>query len=283
MIGQFTGTRYVVPLREGGSLPAIVETDGGGSFVVKFRGAGQGMKALVAEALAAGIGTTLGLPIPRPAIIDLGSGFGESELDPEIQDILRGSTGKNFGLAYLPGALAFDPATDMAVAPELAAAIVWFDAFITNVDRTSRNTNLLLWHEQLWLIDHGASLYFHHRWEGWRDRIQTRFAPIKDHVLLPVAGDLLAADVRLRPLLTEDVINAIVADLPEEWLGNEHEFADLAAHRAAYRYYLLARLNGPREWLQEATDAQRRGPERLAPRLTHRPPQPAPRPPRRVV
>ena len=283
MIELLTGTRYVVPLREGGSLPAIVDTDGGGSFVVKFRGAGQGMKALVAEALAAGIGVTLGLPIPRPAIIELGSGFGESEPDPEIQDILRGSTGKNFGLAYLPGALAFDPATDMAVDPELAAAIVWFDAFITNVDRTSRNTNLLLWHDQLWLIDHGASLYFHHRWEGWRDRIQTRFAPIKDHVLLPVAADLLAADARLRPLLTEEIINAIVADIPEEWLGNENEFADVAAHRAAYVYYLLARLNGPREWLQEAIDAQRRGPERLAPRLTHRPDQPAPRAPRRVV
>ena len=283
MIEYLTGTRYVVPLREGGSLPAIVETDAGGSFVVKFRGAGQGIKALVAETLAAGIGATLGLPIPPPAIIDLGSGFGESEPDPEIQDILRGSTGKNFGLAYLPGALAFDPATDMAVDPELAAAIVWFDAFITNVDRTSRNTNLLLWHDQLWLIDHGASLYFHPRWEGWRDRIQTRFAPIKDHVLLPVATDLLAADARLRPLLTEEIIGAIVADLPEEWLGNEEEFADLAAHRAAYVYYLLARLHGPREWLQEAIDAQRRGPERLAPRLTHRPAQPAPRPPRRVV
>jgi hypothetical protein len=283
MIEYLTGTRYVVPLREGGSLPAIVETDAGGSFVVKFRGAGQGIKALVAETLAAGIGATLGLPIPPPAIIDLGSGFGESEPDPEIQDILRGSTGKNFGLAYLPGALAFDPATDMAVDPELAAAIVWFDAFITNVDRTSRNTNLLLWHDQLWLIDHGASLYFHHRWEGWRDRIQTRFAPIKDHVLLPVATDLLAADARLRPLLTEEIIGAIVADLPEEWLGNEEEFADLAAHRAAYVYYLLARLHGPRKWLQEAIDAQRRGPERLAPRLTHRPAQPAPRPPRRVV
>jgi hypothetical protein len=283
MIEHLTGTRYVVPLREGGSLPAIVETDGGSSFVVKFRGAGQGVKALVAEALAAGIGITLGLPIPRPAIIELGSGFGESEPDPEIQDILRGSTGKNFGLAYLPGALAFDPATDMAVDPELAAAIVWFDAFITNVDRTSRNTNLLLWHDQLWLIDHGASLYFHHRWEGWRDRIQTRFTPIKDHVLLPVAADLLAADARLRPLLTEESINAIVADIPEDWLGNENEFADVAAHRAAYVDYLLARLNGPGEWLQEAIDAQRRGPERLAPRLTHRPAQPAPRPPRRVV
>ncbi len=282
MIEQLTGTRYVVPLREGGSLPAIVETDDGGSFVVKFRGAGQGMKALVAETLAAGIGTALGLPIPRPAIIDLGGDFGESEPDPEIQDILRGSVGKNFGLAYLSGALAFDPATDLAgVDPELAATIVWFDALITNVDRTARNTNLLLWRGQLWLIDHGASLYFHHRWEGWRDRIQTRFAPIKDHVLLPVAGDLTATDARLRPLLTEGTIGAVVADVPEEWLGGEGEFVDVAAHRVAYVHYLLARLNGPREWLQEAIDAQRRGPERLAPRLTHRPEQPAPRAPRR--
>ena len=283
MIDQLIGTRYVVPLREGGSLPAVVETDDGGAFVVKFRGAGQGAKALVAETLAAGIGAALSLPIPRPAIVDLGAGFGESEPDPEIQDILRGSVGKNFGLAFLPGALPFDPAIDRAIDPALAAAIVWFDALITNVDRTARNTNLLRWHDRLWLIDHGASLYFHHRWEGWRDRIQTPFAPIKDHVLLPLAGDLTAADARLRPLLTEGVLAEVVEDVPEEWLGNENEFADVAAHRAAYVHFLLARLNGPRGWLQEALDAQRRGPERLAPRLTHRPAQPNPRPSRRVV
>lgn len=270
MIERLTGMRYVVPLREGGSLPAVVEADNGAQFVVKFRGAGQGAKALVAEVLAAGIGQRLGLPVPRAAIVELGAGFGEAEPDPEIQDILRGSVGENFGLAYLPGALAFDPAVDREVAPELAAAIVWFDAFITNVDRSARNTNLLLWRRQLWLIDHGASLYFHHRWAGWRDRIQSPFAPIKDHVLLPLAGDLRAADARLRPLLTDEVFAAIVADVPDGWLGGEPEFADLGEQRAAYVTYFRERLHGPRQWLEEAIDAKRRGPDRLAPRLTHR-------------
>ncbi len=283
MIEHLVGTRYVIPLREGGSLPAVVEAAPEGNFVVKFRGAGQGAKALVAETLAAGIAAPLGLPIPRAAIVAIGTGFGEAEPDPEIQDILRGSVGENFGLAYLSGALSYDPATDgERVSPDLAADIVWFDALITNVDRTAKNTNLLLWHDRLWLIDHGASLYFHHRWTGWRDRIQTPFAPIKDHVLLPLANDLTAADARLRPLLTGEIIAAAVGAIPEVWLGGEAEFADVAAHRAAYVDYLLARLNGPRAWLQEAIDAQRRGPEQLAVRLTHRPAH-LTHPPRRLV
>ncbi len=269
-IEQLAGVRYDVPLREGGSLPAVVETDRGGPYVVKFRGAGQGAKALIAELLAAGLAQALGLPVPRPAVVTLAAGFGKAEPDPEIQDILRGSVGANFGLAYLPGALAFDPAVDSDVAPDLAAAIVWFDAFITNVDRTVRNTNILLWQERLWLIDHGAALYLHHRWEGWEARIQAPFPQIQDHVLLPVAGDLAAADARLRPLLTEAVIRRVVAAIPEEWLGGETAFPDVAAHREAYVSYLWARLTGPRAWLQEALDAQQRGPVRLAPRLTHR-------------
>src|SRR5437764_4503493 len=154
VIDQLAGVRYVVPLREGGSLPAVVETDRLGPYVVKFRGAGQGAKALIAELLAAGLAATLGLPVPRPAVVALAADFGNAEPDPEIQDILRGSVGPNFGLAYLPGALAYDPAVETDVAPDLAAAIVWFDAFITNVDRTVRNTNILLWQGRLWLIDH---------------------------------------------------------------------------------------------------------------------------------
>jgi hypothetical protein len=266
---HLTGLRYVVPLREGGSLPAVVDTDGG-PFVVKFRGAGQGAKALVAEALAAGLAQILGLPIPDSATIDLAPDFGEREPDPEIQDILRGSVGTNFGLAYLPGALAYDPAVDTAMDPDLAAAILWFDAYIINVDRTARNTNLLVWRGQLWLIDHGASLFFHHRWEGWEARIQSPFPQIKDHVLLTRAGDLAAADARLRPTLTEETIRAVVATLPDEWLGGETIFPDLAAHREAYVTYLTERLYGPRRWLHEAQEAIRRGPERLAPRATHR-------------
>lgn len=270
MTERLAGVRYVVPLREGGSLPAVVETDGAGSHVVKFRGAGQGAKALIAELLAAELALAVGLPVPRPAIVMLAAGFGQGEPDPEIQDVLRGSVGANFGLAYLPGALAFDPAVDHDVSPELAAEIVWFDAFVTNVDRTARNTNLLLWQGRLWLIDHGASLYVHHRWEGWDGRVQSRFPRIQEHVLLPFAADLEAADARLRPCLTEDEIRRVVASIPDEWLGAEEQFASLTAHRDAYVAYLRERLNGPREWLQEAVDARRRGPARLAPRLTHR-------------
>ena len=270
MIERLTGVRYVVPLREGGSLPAVVETDRAGPFVVKFRGAGQGAKALIAELLVAGLALELGLPVPTPAVVALEAGFGKAEPDPEIQDILRGSVGANFGLAYLPGALAFDPAVDGDVSPELAAAIVWLDALVTNVDRTARNTNLLLWRGRLWLIDHGAALYVHHRWAGWEDRVQSPFPQIRDHVLLPLAGDLAAADARLRPLLTDEAIGRVVAEVPDAWLGGEEQFADLAEHRQAYVAYLRARLHGPRRWLQEAVDAKRRGPAPLAPRLTHR-------------
>lgn len=274
---RLSGTRYVVPLREGGSLPAVVETvqenetTPGGAFVVKFQGAGQGAKALVAEAIVAGLAQALDLPVPTPAVITLVEGFGNAEPDPEIQDILHGSVGENFGLAYLAGALAFDPAADAdRIDPDLAAEIVWLDALTTNVDRTPRNTNMLLWHHRLWLIDHGAALYLHHRWEGWRDRIQSPFPQIKDHVLLGLAGDLEAADARLRPRLPDEVLRRIVADLPDEWLGGEALFPSLADHRQAYVTYLSERLNGPRRWLQEAIEARGRGPERLAVRQTHR-------------
>jgi hypothetical protein len=255
---HLTGTRYVVPLREGGSLPAVVETDRGGPYVVKFRGAGQGARALIAELLAARLAETLGLAVPRPAVVQLEAGFGSSEPNPEIQDILRGSVGANFGMAYLPGALAFDPAVDDDLAAADASAIVWFDALITNVDRTLRNTNLLVWHDRLWLIDHGAALYFHHRWEGWQERAQAPFAPIREHVLLPLADRLAEADARLAPLLTPEALIATTADLPDAWLGDEPLFPDLATHRAAYAQYLEARLAAPRRWLQEAIDARQR-------------------------
>ena len=268
---RLTGTRYVVPLREGGSLPAVVDTEEDGSFVVKFRGAGQGPKALVAEILVAAIGRALCLPVPKPAVVELEDGFGRSEPDPEIQDILRGSVGANFGLRYLPSALAFDPAVDAGLmSAELAANIVWLDAFVTNVDRTSRNTNLLVCGHDVWLIDHGAALFFHHRWSGWQQRIQSPFPQIADHVLLPFAGDLTAADARLRPRLTDERITRIVDTVPSEWLMDEEEFADSAAQRQAYVTYLLERLNGPRAWLQEAIDARARGPRTLQRRLTHR-------------
>jgi hypothetical protein len=270
------GMRYVVPLREGGSLPAVVETvqadqmTPGGAFVVKFQGAGQGAKALIAEAIVAGLARALDLPVPTPAIVSLADGFGNAEPDPEIQDILRGSVGENFGLAYLSGAIAFDPAADRDVDPELAAEIVWLDTLTTNVDRTARNTNMLLWQGRLWLIDHGAALYVHHRWEGWESRVQSPFPQIKDHVLLGLAGDLDAADARLRPRLTDAVLRQVIDDLPDAWLGGEALFPTLQEHRQAYVTYLAERLHGPRRWLQEAIEARARGPERLAVRQTHR-------------
>jgi hypothetical protein len=270
VIERVLGVRYVVPLREGGSLPAVVDTASGGAFVVKFLGAGQGVRALVAEALAAGLAVKLGLPVPTPAIVRLEEGFGQAEPDPEIQDILRGSVGENFGLAYLAGSVAFDPVADADLAREQAADIVWFDALISNVDRTPRNTNLLTWRGRLWMIDHGASLYFHHRWPGWEDKIQSPFPQIKDHVLLGLAGDLEAADARLRPHLDEQAVREVVDALPDEWLGDEPLFPSVEAHRAAYSTYLSARLGGPRRWLQEALDAQQRGPETLTRRATHR-------------
>jgi hypothetical protein len=270
-MARLVGARYVVPLREGGSLPAVVDTETGGTFVVKFRGAGQGPKALIAEALVAAIGVTVGLPVPTPAVIDLEAGFGRSEPDPEIQDVLQASIGANFGLAYLPSALAFDPAVDgTLLTPELAAEIVWLDAYLTNVDRTPRNTNLLVCDGQVWLIDHGAALFVHHRWAGWRERTQSPFPQIGDHVLLPFAGDLEAADARLRAKLEPGVLGQLVEDLPEAWLAHEDEFSDTDEQRQAYVTYLTERLDGPRAWLAEAIAAKQRGPKPLGLRQTHR-------------
>jgi hypothetical protein len=250
--------RYVAPLREGGSLPAIVDTDPPGRFVVKFRGAGQGPKALVAEALCAGIGDALGLPVPATAFVKLAEGFGLGEPDPEIQDLLRGSVGINFGMTYLPGAIGYDVAVDQnGVDPDLAAAIVWFDAFLTNPDRTVRNPNLLVWEKRLWLIDHGAALYFHHRWAGWEQKATREFPQIRDHILIRRASDLAGADARLAPRLSETLIRQIVSDVPGEWIVREPPFSDVSAQREAYAEFLLARLGEPRAWVAGAIDAKR--------------------------
>jgi HipA-like protein len=265
---RHVGARYVVPLREGGSLPAVVDTDSNGTYVVKFRGAGQGPRALVAEAIVALIGIHLGLNVPSPAIVELDDGFGKAEPDAEIQDILRGSVGPNFGLEFLSGALAFDPAVDGGlVSGDFAADVVWLDAYLTNVDRTARNTNMLVSRERVWLIDHGAALFFHHRWQGWQERIQSPFVQIAEHVLLHVAGDLDAADTRLRPQLTDRALRDIVHAIPDEWLEPIEDEPD---QREAYVTYLRERLNGPRTWLTEAKAAQALGPKTLQRRLTHR-------------
>ncbi|HWS90290.1 MAG TPA: HipA family kinase [Pyrinomonadaceae bacterium] len=248
-------TRYVTPLREGGSLPAIVEADDDGLYVLKFRGAGQGAKALIAELLAGELARALELPVPEIVFVELGAELARTEPDPEIQDLIRASAGLNLALDYLPGSVAFDPAAER-VEPGLASAIVWFDAYTTNVDRTARNTNLLMWHRRLWLIDHGAALYFHHAWDNYLGRSRSPFKQIKEHVLLPYASGLEEADARLRPLVTRSLVEGLLSLVPDEWLTSEARFADAAAHRAAYAEYLLTRLEAPRDFVKEAADAR---------------------------
>ena len=251
-------TRYVTPLREGGSLPAIVEADDDGLYVLKFRAAGQGPKALIAELVVGEIGRALGLPVPEIVYVNVDPLLGAAEPDPEIKDLVVGSAGLNLGLDYLPGALAFDPlgAAGADLDPLLASSVVWFDAYVMNVDRTPRNPNLLLWHRRLWLIDHGAALYVHHAWTDPAARSRDRFARIKDHVLLPYASALAEADAALSARLTPETLREIVGLIPDDWLGAEAAFADAAAQRAAYVEFLAGRLEAPRRFVEEAVDAR---------------------------
>jgi hypothetical protein len=247
MLPYLKTTRYIAPLREGGSLPALAEADDGQLYVVKFSGAGQGRKALIAELLAGEIARALGLSVPHLALIGLDPAFGNNEGDPEIQDLLRASTGLNLGLAYLPGALMFDPLAETSIDTRLASAIVWFDALVLNVDRTVKNPNLLYWREGLWLIDHGAALYFHHNWSSdplARSRLP--FAPLRQHVLLPAARDLDRADVELAERLSAERLEKIVDALPDAWLADEPPFTSPSAVRRAYLDYLSERLRAPR-------------------------------------
>jgi hypothetical protein len=257
-----TATRYVVPLREGGSLPAVLDTDEAGLFVAKFRGAGQGARALVAELIAGLLALHAGLPVPELALIHLDAAFGRTERDPEIQDILKGSRGLNVGLRYLEGAFPYDSvAVPELVPPALAADVVWFDAFLTNIDRTPRNPNILVWGQAPWLIDHGAALYFHHDWPALDEaRTRTPFTPIRQHVLLPFAGDLEAADARMAARLGP-VIAEVVAQLPDALLmdapeGRAPAFPTPEANRDAYAAYLTRRLQAPRPFVEEALRAQ---------------------------
>lgn len=256
--------RYVTPLREGGSLPAVVETDRG-LAVAKFRGAGQGARALVAEIIVGGIAEALGLPLPEVTLIDAPEGFGHAEPDPEIQDILRGSRGLNVGLGFIEGAFPFDPvaASDL-VSPTLAADIVWLDALTTNIDRTARNPNLLIAGDEatLWLIDHGAALYFHHNWDAVDEaRARAPFAAIKDHVLLPIAASVTDADARLAARVSGTTIDAILARIPDDLLmdapeGRTPPFDSAEANREAYARYFRARLAAPRAWAEAAETAR---------------------------
>ncbi|MBJ6760179.1 aminotransferase class I and II [Myxococcaceae bacterium JPH2] len=255
MLRTVTATRYVTPLREGGSLPAIVEADDAGLYVVKFRGAGQGAKALIAELLSGELARALGLRIPELVFLELDPALGRNEPDGEIRELLKASAGLNLALDYLPGSLTFDPVADRAPDAALASTIVAFDAYVTNVDRTPKNPNLLTWHRDLWLIDHGASLYFHHAWEGWEERSQSRFVPIRDHVLLPWARALPEVGAVLRERLTRDVVEAAVAAIPEAWLGTEPCFDSRDAHRAAYVTWFMKRLDAAPVFLEEAARA----------------------------
>ena len=256
MLRNVAATRYITPLREGGSLPALIEADDGELYVIKFCGAGQGVKALVAELIAGEIGRTLGLPIPELTLVELEAGFGLNEPHEEIQDLLKASIGLNLGVRYLPSAFAYNPLMQPPPDAALASDIVWFDAFVTNVDRTPRNVNMLIWEDKLWLIDHGAALYFHHDWNNYLARSNTPFSFIKQHALLKVAADLPGADQRLSALLNESVLREIVELVPEIWLGGETQFATVAEHRAGYVNYLSSRLAATETFVKEAIHAR---------------------------
>jgi hypothetical protein len=234
-------TRYVTPLREGGSLPGLVEADDDGLYVVKFRGAGQGAKALVAELIAGEFARAVGLPVPEQVYVELDPAIANAEPDPEIQDLLKASGGPNVGLDFLPGSLAFDEGAAQKLSPELAAEVVWLDALMLNVDRTPRNPNLLVWHQNLWLIDHGAALYVQHGTDDMGAEAGRSFAAIRDHVLLPHAGSILEADARLAPRIPD--LEELVGLVPVDWLGGD---------RAPYVEFLRARLRAPRAFAEEA-------------------------------
>jgi HipA-like protein len=238
-------TRYVTPLREGGSLPAIVEGDDNGLYVLKFRGAGQGARALVAELVAGELARAAGLPVPEIVFAELDPDLARTEPDPEIQELIRASAGLNLALDYLPGSVMFDPVAD---APDgfLASCIVWFDALVTNIDRTAKNTNLLMWHGRLWMIDHGAALYFHHATSDFVARAKDPFAAVRDHVLLRFADAIGEADTVLCPRLAREVMEAVAALVPREWEPGASRYTD----------YFAARLQSPRAFVEEAIRAR---------------------------
>jgi hypothetical protein len=248
--------RYITPLREGGSLPALAEADDDFKYVLKFRGAGHGVKALIAEFLGGQIAKFLGLPIPELVFANLDEAFGRTEADEEIQDLLQFSQGLNLGLHYLSGAITYDAASNDCDA-ELASKIVWLDAFITNVDRTFKNTNLLIWKKELWLIDHGAAFYFHHSWDNWEANAVSPFALIKDHVLLPKASELEKANAVFTAKLNNTVLSEIVNQIPEDWLHWEDRDISPEEIREVYFQFLSIRLANADKFLKQAQDARK--------------------------
>jgi hypothetical protein len=247
-------TRYSAPLREGGSLPALVEADDQFMYVLKFRGAGQGKKALIAELIGGEIARALGFNVPELVFANLDAAFGRIEGDEEIQDLLKASVGLNLALHYLSGAVTYDPLVTK-VDFQLASDIVWLDSLILNVDRTVRNTNMLWWHKELWLIDHGAALYFHHSWQDWNN-VERPFPKIKDHVMLPLAVKLREADEKNKIVITESKIRSIVALIPDEWLADEQAFNSIEEHREAYCTFILNRVKHSDFFVNEAIHAR---------------------------
>lgn len=247
--------RYVMPLREGGSLPAIAEADDDFLYVLKFRGAGQGVKALIAELIGGEVSRILGLRMPEMVFANLDEAFGRTEPDEEIQDLLKASVGLNLGVHYLSQATTFDPLVTR-IDSKLASKIVWMDSLLTNVDRTSRNTNMLIWHKELWLIDHGASLYFHHSWENWEEQARRPFVQVKDHVLLPFAQDMEEVDREFKEILTPQIIKEIVDLIPNSWLnfGGDESPEEL---RNVYEQFLVTRLTVSDKFVTEAQNARK--------------------------
>lgn len=247
-------TRYVTPLREGGSLPAIVEADDQFLYVLKFRGAGQGKKALIAELIGGQIARLLGFRIPELVFAELDASFGRMEGDEEIQDLLKASTGLNLGLHYLSGAITFDPVV-VTLNAKVASQLVWLDALLMNVDRTCRNTNMLMWKRELWLIDHGASLYFHHNWSDG-DYASKPFPMIKNHVALSLASEIDVVNKEFRQILTKDVISSVVALIPDQWLDDDANFESAEAYRHAYERYLTDRVERSALFVEEIKHAR---------------------------
>lgn len=248
-------TRYITPLREGGSLPALAEADDDYKYVVKFRGSGHGTKALVSELLGGLIAKRLGLKLPELVFINLDEAFGRTEGDEEIQDLLKGSQGLNLGLHFLSPAFTFDPAVT-EIDPLLASKIVWLDAYITNIDRTVKNTNMLIFHKELWLIDHGASFYFHHTWDNWEKSALSPFPYAKDHVLIKYASKLQEVDKEFKELLDNKTINEIVDTIPSDWLNWSNEQESVADIRNVYSQFMTIRRDNSNLFVKEAENAR---------------------------
>jgi len=247
--------RYVTPLREGGSMPAIAEADDEFLYVVKFRGAGQGTKALIAEIIGGEIARALGFRVPEIVYVTLDEAFGRTEPDEEIQDLLKASIGLNLGLHYLSGSITYDPAV-VKVDPKLASQIVWLDCLLTNMDRTPRNTNMLMWHKELWLIDHGACLYFHHSMGNWKEQAIKPFVLIKDHVLLPQATELEEVDKEFKAILSDQLIDTIIGLIPDDFLSQDGSLESPEEMREIYSQFLKLRLSNSETFINEANNAR---------------------------